>query len=95
MLARVERVNGNLAVLAVGGQYMHHVYIVAGDQLVIIGVYLCALYAVFLGGLLGTLYDDVAERNHFNVGQLLQRGHVLAVGYATAADDTNAYLIHC
>ena len=74
---------------------MHHVYVVAGDQFVIVGVYLCALYAVFLGGLLGALYDDVAERNHFNVGQLLQRGHVLAVCYATAADDTNAYLIHC
>ena len=72
---------------------MHHVQIQL-QQFLIIGKDLRAGHAVFLGGLLSALFDDVAERDHFNVLQLLQGGHVLAVGDAAAADNTNFDHIH-
>ncbi len=73
---------------------MNHVDGLVLEQLFIVGIDLRAFDAVFPGGLLGALLDDVAEGDHFHVGQLLQRGHVLAVGDAAAADDTDSYLIH-
>jgi hypothetical protein len=54
-----------------------------------------ALRAVFRGGLLGALLDDVAERHHLRVlFQSLQEA-CASVGDASAADDADAqFLCH-
>ena len=79
--------------LAVRGQNVNDVQIEL-EQLVVIGKYLRARNAEFLRGLLCALFNDVAERDHLHVVQLLERGHMLAVRNAAAADDADSYLVH-
>ena len=42
----------------------------------------------------GSLLDNIAECNHFYVGQLFERGHMLAVCNTAATNDTNSDLFH-
>ena len=96
VLARVQRVDGDFRVRAVGGADVNHVDLRIGQQFLIIGINLCAGHAVFLGGLHRALLDQVAEGNHVRHIHSLNRGHVLAVGDAAAADDTDfqSFLFH-
>ena len=60
------------------------------EELLIVLVDLRVGCAVLLRGLLGAFDDDVAERDHFDAGNLLQGRHVLAVRDAAAADNADA-----
>ena len=59
------------------------------QQLFVIGIYLGVGRAVFLGSLFSLFGDQVAESHDICAVDSLQRGQVLAVGDAAAANDTN------
>ena len=67
---------------------MNHINAFILQELVIIGVIFCARYAVFFGGFLCALLDEIAERDHFAIFHFLQGGHMLAVGNSAAADNS-------
>ena len=90
MLARLQRVDRDEAVLAVRRAHVHDVDRLVLQQLFVIGVDLRTLCAVLRAGLLRALLDDVAERDELGVRLAGQRGHVLAVGDAAAADDADS-----
>ena len=73
---------------------MHDLDALILEQLLVVGVDLGVRGAVVRGCLDGALLDDVAERDHLHLGDLAQRGHVLVVGDAAAADDADANLSH-
>ena len=91
MLARLESVNRDKAVAAVRGEYVHHLDVLKLKQLLIIGEDFCFGYAVFLCRLLGSFGDYVAECDHPYVRKLFKRGEMLAVGYSSAADNSDVY----
>ena len=77
MLARLERVHRDEGVGLVRREHMDHVDGLVLEQLLVVGADLGAGNTVFGGGLHGTFLHDVTERDHFDIGQLFQAGHVL------------------
>ena len=81
--------------LLVGGQHMHHVDVIFLQQLFVVGIHPGVRGAVFLGGLFRPFPHNVAESDHLHCVDLFQRGHMLAVGNAAAADNTDMqFAIH-
>ena len=95
VLACLEGVNGYKAVRTVGSADVHNVDRLVAKQLFVIGVNLCVGCAVLLAGSLRALFDDVAERDHVDLGNGLQTDEVLAVGDTAAADYTDSYFVIC
>ena len=101
MLARLQRVHRDERMLLVGGQHMHHVDVLLLQQLLIVGINPGVRGAIFFGGLFRPLLHHIAESDHFNRIDLFQRGHMLAVGDAAAADDADMQftihrrILHC
>ena len=94
MLAGFQRINRNERMLLVGRQNMHDVDVIARNEFFVVSIDRRVFDAKFLRSLLRTLNDDVAESDHFYSLQLFQRGHMLVVCDAAAADNTNSNLIH-
>ena len=94
VLAGVERVDGDAAMLAVVGEHEHRVDALVFKELFVVGVNLAGFVAVLLVSLDRALFDDVAERYHFGVRVLLFGGHVLAVCDTAAADNAYSHFFH-
>jgi len=94
VLAGVERVDGDAAMLAVVRKHEHRVDRLIFKQFFVVGVNLAGFVAVLFVSLDRTLFDDVAERHHFGVRVLLFGGHVFAVSDTAAADNAYSYFFH-
>ena len=87
MLAGLQGGHGDFAVGHVGGQDVHGVDGGVSQQVVIVGVHLGVGGAVLLGGLLGALGNQVAERDQvYKLSLLSHAGKMLLVGDAAAAN---------
>ena len=95
VLASVESVHGDEAVRAVRGQDVYHIDGLVRKQLLIIRVDRRIRRAVVALRLFSPFFDQVAECHHFHIGELFQRGHMLAVCDTAAADDTDTDLVIC
>ena len=90
MLAGFQSGHSDLTVGDVGSQHVNRVDGGIGQQLVIVGIYLCVGGAVLFRGFLGTLGDQVAESAQIYILSLLgHAGQMLLVGDAAAADKAN------
>ena len=91
ILARHQRIDGQLAVADVRGQNVDRLDLrLLLEHFAIVRVNLRVRGTVFLSRFLSALGDNVAERNDLKAIELrFQRGKMFAVGDTAAADDTD------
>ena len=94
VLARVERVDRDTAMLGVVSKYEYRVDALVFKKFFVVGVDLARLVAVLFVSLFRALGHNVAKSHEFAGGIRLMRGKMFAVCDTAAADNADSYFFH-